>query len=279
MTPEISIITVSMNHLSFLKEMLASLFTTGMPSVSFEVILVDNCSTDGTVPYIKENYPSVNIVENPEIYGFARNNNIGAEHTTGKYILILNPDIILTPGAIDVLHAYMVAHPECGIVAPKLQNRDGSLQYSARRFPNLRIILKRILTKGNDSSDSSVVENYLLKNLSMDQPTEVDWCMGAAFLMSHMFYTELKGFDENFFLYVEDTDICYRCWEKNRKVIYNPLSRMIHVHQRSSQHLNKKTWTHMKSFFYFFKKNHFKIKSWMSEIGKTPLNENKKLPI
>ena len=268
MTPEISIITVSMNHLSFLKEMLASLFTAGRPSVSFEIILVDNCSTDGTVVYIRENYPSIKIIENPEIYGFARNNNIGVKHATGKYILILNPDIILTPGAIDALHTYMVTHPECGIVAPKLQNRDGSLQYSARRFPNLKIILKRILTKGNDDSDSSTVENYLLKNLSMDQPTEVDWCMGAAFLMPHVFYKELKGFDENFFLYVEDTDICYRCWQKNRKVIYTPLSQMLHVHQRSSQRLNKKTWIHLKSFFYFFRKNHFKIKSWLSETKK-----------
>ena len=261
MTPEISIITVTMNHLPYVKEMLASLYSIGMPSVSFETILVDNCSSDGTIDYVQQNYPAVKIIKNQQKYGFAQNNNIGVKKATGKYILILNPDIILTSGAIDKLYKYATKHPSCGIVAPKLQNRDCSLQYSVRRFPSLKILLNRALTKGNDKSENRNVQTYLLKNLPMDSPTEVDWCMGAAFLISHSLYNELKGFDENFFLYVEDMDICYRCWKRNKKVIYYPLSEMIHVHQRSSQHFNKKTVIHLKSFFYFFRKNRFKIKS------------------
>ena len=208
MKPEISIITVGMNHLSYVKEMLASLYSVGSPSVSFEVIFVDNCSTDGTADYIRNNYPTIKLIENQKKYGFARNNNIGAKHAIGNYILILNPDIILTQGAIDKLYNYAIKHPSCGIVAPKLQNRDCSLQYSARRFPSIKILLNRALTKGNDKSGNKNVQTYLLKNLPMDTPTEVDWCMGAAFLISHTFYNELKGFDEKFFLYVEDMDIC-----------------------------------------------------------------------
>ena len=107
----------------------------------------------------------------------------------------------------------------------------------------------------------------------MDTPTEVDWCMGAAFLISHTFYNELKGFDEKFFLYVEDMDICYRCWKKNKKVVYFPLSKMTHVHQRSSQRLNKKTLIHLKSFFYFFRKNRFKIKSEAQHLTSAPQRE------
>ena len=107
----------------------------------------------------------------------------------------------------------------------------------------------------------------------MDTPTEVDWCMGAAFLISHTFYNELKGFDEKFFLYVEDMDICYRCWKKNKKVVYYPLSKMTHVHQRSSQRLNKKTLIHLKSFFYFFRKNRFKIKSEAQHLTSAPQRE------
>lgn len=267
---EISIITVTMNHLPFVKEMLASLFSIGMPSVSFEVILVDNCSTDGTVGFVRDNYPSIKIIENPRKYGFARNNNIGAKHASGEYILILNPDIVLTHGAIDQLYNYAIKHPSCGIVAPRLQNRDRSLQYSVRRFPSLKILLNRALTKGNDKSGNRNVQTYLLKNLPMDTPTEVDWCMGAAFLISHSLYDELKGFDEKFFLYVEDMDICYRCWKKNKKVVYYPLSKMMHIHQRSSQHLNKKTLIHMKSFFHFFKKNHFNIRSTRERAAYAP---------
>ena len=80
MKPEISIITVGMNHLSYVKEMLASLYSVGSPSVSFEVIFVDNCSTDGTADYIRNNYPTIKLIENQKKYGFARNNNIGAKH-------------------------------------------------------------------------------------------------------------------------------------------------------------------------------------------------------
>ena len=273
MKPEISIITVGMNHLSYVKEMLASLYSVGSPSVSFEVIFVDNCSTDGTADYIRSNYPTIKLIENQKKYGFARNNNIGAKHAIGNYILILNPDIILTQGAIDKLYNYAIKHPSCGIVAPKLQNRDCSLQYSARRFPSIKILLNRALTKGNDKSDNKNVQTYLLKNLPMDTPTEVDWCMGAAFLISHTFYNELKAFDEKFFLYVEDMDICYRCWKKNKKVVYYPLSKMTHVHQRSSQRLNKKTLIHLKSFFYFFRKNRFKIKSEAQHLTCVPQRE------
>ena len=108
MKPEISIITVGMNHLSYVKEMLASLYSVGSPSVSFEVIFVDNCSTDGTADYIRNNYPTIKLIENQKKYGFARNNNIGAKHAIGNYILILNPDIILTQGAIDKLYNYAI---------------------------------------------------------------------------------------------------------------------------------------------------------------------------
>ena len=263
MKPEISIITVGMNHLSYVKEMLSSLYSIGKPSNSFEVVFVDNLSTDGTVDYIRTNYPDIKLIENREKYGFARNNNIGARHASGEYILILNPDIVLTEGAIDRLYDYARRNPDCGIVAPMLQNRDLSLQYSARRFPSIRILLNRFLTKGDDSARNKAVQRYLLTDLPSNAPSEVDWCMGAALLIKRSFYEELGGFDENFFLYVEDMDLCHRCWQKGKKVIYYPLSKMIHVHQRSSQHWNKKTWIHLKSFLYFFRKNHFKIRSEM----------------
>lgn len=261
MEPELSIITVGMNHLSFVKEMLESLYSIGRPNVPFELIFVDNCSTDGTVEYIRDKYPSVILIENKEKYGFARNNNIGVEHAAGKYILILNPDIILTPGAIDKLYNYAIDNETCGIVAPKLENRDGSLQYSARKFPSIKTLLNRIITNGNDGSANKDVQSYLMTNLSLDKASEVDWCMGAALLIQHNLYKKLKGFDERFFLYVEDMDLCYRCWEMGKKVIYYPLSRMTHVHQRSSKRLNKKTLIHFKSFFYFFRKNNFNIVS------------------
>ncbi|GHU81783.1 glycosyl transferase [Bacteroidia bacterium] len=262
MNPEISIIMVTMNHLPLLKETLRSLFITAKPTVSFELILVDNCSTDGTVDYVREAYCTVHIIENKKIQGFAKNNNDGEKVATGKYILILNPDIILKkPSAIDQMYRYLKENDSVGIVAPRLLNPDLSVQYSARRFMTVKLLLLRILTNGKDDSNNATVQNYLMPDMPDDlQPVEVDWCLGAALLFQKNFYDQLGGFDEKFFLYVEDTDICQRCWAAGKRVVYLPQVQMIHVHQRNSAHLNKKTFIHLKSLFYFFCKNKFAIK-------------------
>ena len=263
---EISIITVVMNHLAFIRNMLHSLYGEGKPSVTFETIIVDNCSTDGSFEFVRDHYPEIKLIRNTQPFGFAKNNNIGAAQASGKYILILNPDIILSAGAIDRLHQYLTAHPQTGIVAPRLENPDGSLQFSVRRFPNLKILLNRFFTRGDDSSNNRQVESYLMKNLPHDHPTAIDWCMGASFLISSELYQQLSGFDEGFFLYVEDMDICYRCWQSGHPVIYLPSSVMTHVHQRSSKHFNKKTCIHLKSYWYFFSKNRFQIRSFMGNM-------------
>lgn len=258
-----------MNHLALVKEMLRSLYN-NKPSASFEMIIVDNCSNDGSAEFIAQNYPDIKLIRNKHPYGFARNNNIGAREAKGKYILILNPDTILSHGAIDKLLEYAVSHPEAGIIAPRLQNIDGSLQYSVRHFPTLQTLISRILTKGNDLANNRKVVSYLMKDLPHDRPMLIDWCMGACFLISRQLYEELSGFDEGFFLYVEDMDICYRCWQRNRPVVYVPMSVVTHAHQRSSMNLNKKTYIHIKSFWYFFCKNWFKVKSYAKIFDTNP---------
>jgi GT2 family glycosyltransferase len=260
MKPEISIITVTMNHLTLLKQMLSSLFITCTPKVSFEVILVDNNSTDGTVEYVRKAFPSIRIIENKQTYGFAQNNNIGASHAQGNYILILNPDIILLPDAVDTLYNYLRRNESVGIVAPKLLNPNLSIQRSARNFMNIRLLIYRVFTLGRDDTRNATVQAYLAPELSNEQPAMVDWCLGAALLFRSDFYRQLGGFDEHFFLYVEDTDICQRCWYAGKSVVYYPQAQMIHMHQRNSAHFSKKTLIHLKSLAYFFRKNHFKIK-------------------
>ena len=89
--------------------------------------------------------------------------------------------------------------------------------------------------------------------------------MGASFLIPSTLYRQLAGFDEGFFLYVEDMDLCYRCWQSGHPVIYLPTSAMTHVHQRSSMHFNKKTYIHLRSFWHFFYKNRFRVKSFTSK--------------
>lgn len=112
---DISIITVGMNHLLYLKVLLRSLYKENIPQASIEMIYVDNCSSDGTVEYIRQNYPQVRIVENQKPLGFGENNNKGVLASIGKYIAIINPDIVLHKGSLDFLYEYVEKHPIIGI--------------------------------------------------------------------------------------------------------------------------------------------------------------------
>jgi Predicted glycosyltransferases len=256
-TPEVSIVTVGMNHLPLLKKFLHSLFVENRPKVSFELVYVDNCSTDGSVNYIKENFPEVKIIENHKVRGFSENNNIGVRNSEGKYVAMINPDVILLKGSIDKLYEYLSKRPNIGIVVPKLLNPDLTVQHSVRRFISTRILLFRIFYKGRDNVRSKVIDDYLLKNFDTEKVQPVDWALGAALFLTRDLYDELNGFDEDYFLYVEDVDFCLRNWKSGRQVIYYPESVMIHAHQRSSARglFSKSKKLHLKSMLIFFIKH------------------------
>ena len=258
----ISIVTVGMNHLPYLKSLLFSLYGDNKPNVSFEMIYVDNCSTDGSVEYIKKYYPQIKIIVNREPLGFGENNNKGVLVSTGQYIAIINPDIILQPNSLDRLYQYADSHPEIGMVVPKLLNPDGSIQYSVRGFISLSTLWARILTKGKDNVVNKTVENYLCKQLDFNKTQVVDWAIGAAMFLSREMFAELGGFDLDYFLYMEDEDICLRTWKLNRPVVYYPNAIMIHNHLRGSSKFGKKTLLHLNSMKTFFQKHGLHIRSY-----------------
>lgn len=246
--------------------MLASIYGENQPKISFEMIYVDNCSTDGSVEYIKEYYPQVKVIVNTEALGFGGNNNKGVFASTGKYIAIINPDIVMHSGSLDNLFDFAESHPDVGIIVPKLLNPDGSLQYSARGFISLSILLARIRTKGKDNATSKEVDKYLCRNLDYNKTQAVDWAIGAAFFLSRDMFAELGGFDQDYFLYMEDEDICLRSWKMNRPVIYYPKAIMTHNHLRGSSKLGKKTFLHLNSMRTFFQKHGFHVPSFKNSF-------------
>lgn len=250
-----------MNHLNYLKSFLESLYRENQPQVSFEMIYVDNCSSDGSSEFVKQNYPQVKIIENDKILGFGENNNKGAEIAKGKYIAILNPDIVLQKNALDYLLNYAENLSYDAFLVPKLLNPDKSLQYSVRGFISPWISAMRLLTKGNDKTKNKTVQNYLCRNIDENKTQFIDWAIGAAFFLSTNLYKKLGGFDTDYFLYVEDVDLCLRSWEIGAPVIYYPKSEMIHNHLRASTKMNKKTLLHLKSQFLFFTKHGILVKS------------------
>ena len=154
-----------MNHLEHLKKLLASVYSTEGLGVDFEMIYVDNCSTDGSAEYIEQNYPDVVVLRNEKPMGFAANNNKAARHASGEYLAIINPDVILNSGSLSLLLDFARKNDKWGVLAPRLLNEDLSLQYSVRIFVSLRIMLARILTFGNDKNNSAAVNEYLLKDI------------------------------------------------------------------------------------------------------------------
>lgn len=249
---KLSIITVGMNHLKYLQVFYDSLYNKNTPVTEFEAIYVDNCSSDGSVDYISSHYPQVKIVENTEVLGFGENNNKGFAVSTGDIIGIVNPDIEILENSLDLIAQYIESEEKDCIVAPQLLNPDRSIQYSVRRFVTLKSFLMRLRTGANDDNNSKGVKEYLCKTIDTSAVQPVDWALGAALFMRRGAYLALGGFDQRYFLYMEDEDLCLRGWKNGIPTIYYPLAKLIHNHLRGSAKLGKKTIYHFVSVVKFF---------------------------
>lgn len=248
-----------MNHLKYLKVLLPSVYSEIPPPYDGEVemIYVDNCSTDGSVEFIREHYPQVFVLQNHQALGFGENNNKGVLASHGEYIAIINPDIVLQKGSLKAIYDYALSHEKAGIFVPQLLNPDGSQQFSVRRYITLRRLVARGFTHGKDSSNNREVNEYLCKDIDYSQTQEIDWAIGAALFMRREVYADLGGFDTDYLLYMEDEDICLRSWKIGRPVVYYPESRMVHNHLRASAKIGKKMFIHARSMMTFFRKHGF----------------------
>ncbi len=250
-----------MNHKAYMQNLLRSLFITHKPAASFELIYVDNCSTDGTMEMIAAEFPEVKIIQNEKPKGFGENNNLGVKHSTGKYIAIINPDIELLDKSLDSLLNFHEKLNYDAVLVPKLINPDGSLQFSARGFVTGNSLIGRILTRGNDDTARKSVKKYLFTDINPLQTQFVDWSIGAALFLKKSLFEKLGGFDEDYFLYLEDTDLCLRAWKNENPVIYMPESVMVHNHLRASSKKLRPAIIHLKSYVTYFRKHGLAVKS------------------
>lgn len=231
---DLSIVTVGHNHRSDLEQTLDALFEQKW-AVKFEVILVDNVSTDGTVPMLQQQFPGVAVIRNDDRHGFARNVNIGIRNASrGRYVLLLNPDVQCLPGSLEALVEFLDGHPECGIAGPKLLNPDGTLQYSCRRFSNPIVPLLRFLALDRIFPGLKVLRQELMSDWDHDDLRKVDYVTGACMIVRRAAIEQTGLMDEAFFLYCEDQDWCLRMWQHNWKIFYLPQAIMIHGLHRDS---------------------------------------------
>lgn len=228
------------------------------PKVEYEIIVVDNNSGDGCTDWMRNNMPDVKISDLPTNRGYSAGNNAGLRRARGKFVLIMNPDVLVLENSLDTLYQYMLDNPKVGLAGPKLLNPDGSLQYSTYKFPKwwLPIIRRTFLGKMNAFKD--LTREYQMMDWDHQNNQTVDWLLGGCLIARARAIEDVGILDERFFLYVEDTDWCRRFWQKDWEVAYVADSQFVHFHERLSAQASlgvlfkKITWVHIHSWFKYF---------------------------
>lgn len=226
--PDLSICIVTYKARAILLDCLASLYRNA-PSASVEVIVVDNHSQDGIEETLAEMYPQVRLLVEAGNEGYTRPMNNALRHASGRYLVQLNPDTVILPGALDALVRFMDAHPEVGICTPKVLNRDGSLQKQCRRSaarPFDTITYFSGLSARFPKSRR--LAGYLMTYLDEDEINEVEAVSGSCMVIRRAVVEQIGYLDEQFFAYQEDADFCYRARQAGWKVMYMPQAQIVH---------------------------------------------------
>jgi len=231
--PEISIIIVNYRERGFLRQSLKGIGAAKI-GLSYEVIVVDNHSGDGSAEMVRENFPDVRLIAEPINHGLAVATNIGIRESRGRKLLFLNADIAVFPNVIERLATYLDQHPDVGLVAPKLLNTDKSVQTSCYRFPSLLVPIFRRTPLGLLPAGKRLLRRYLMLDWDHHHIQAVDWVLGACMMVRRADLNRVGFMDERFFVYYEDVDWCRRFWAAGLKVVYVADVWFIHYHQRKS---------------------------------------------
>lgn len=225
---KLSIVILCWNDLRVIRNCLHSIYE-GMHATTFEVILSDNGSSDGSVEFVRENYPHVRLVENCANLGFAKGNNAGIRVSKGEYVLILNPDTVIHQGSLDKLAAFADRHPEAGGFGCRVLNPDGSYQVSARLFPTIRRYWVNALYLNAFERLSGVFAYEEYPDWIGDRERAIDWQSGCCVMFRREVLEKLDSFDEQFFYHFEEVDLCRRVWNNGSRILFTPEAVITHL--------------------------------------------------
>ena len=211
-----------------LGDCLESIYLT-VQETKFEIILVDNSFRDDGLEAVLKCFSEIRLIDNLKNIGFARANNQAAKIATGDFLFFLNPDTIMTEGAIQIMLDYLCSDPSIGVLGPKVLNFDGSIQYSCRRFPtiwsglfNRYSLMTRLFPNNRYSKD------YLMLDYDHNSTRSVDWVSGCCMMIPGSIFIKANGFDENYFLFIEDVDLCKTIQKEGYRVDYFPNAKIFH---------------------------------------------------
>lgn len=251
----LSVITVTHNHAAYIGRCLEALIPE-VQQIGGEVIVIDNRSDDESAAIIRQ-YPAAKLHVNQVRAGFSANNNRGMAGARGRYLLLLNPDTEVLPGALKQLIAFMDQHPEVGMCAAQLLFPDGSVQPSPRRFPTFGSTLVRRTPLRVFLRNSQFNRRHLMLDVDHSQPRSVDWLLGACMFVRRQVVEQVGPLDEGFFLYVEDIDWAKRMHQAGWEVYYVPEAKIIHHHLAVSdkKFLSRYMWIHLLSMIRYVRKH------------------------
>lgn len=256
----ISIVIVNYKVKEYVANLLSSV-TKAVRSLNCEIFVVDNNSGDDSVTFLKARFPDVQYIENDENLGFGRANNQAINLASGKYILIINPDTLVSEDTLSTLFRHMEENPECGAAGCKILNPDGTFAPESRRsVPTIWTAATKLLGLGALFPKSKLFGRYYLSWLGEDEPSQVPVLSGSFMFWRASVLKELGGFDERFFMYGEDIDLCYRIRNTGYHIDYVPQTSIIHYKGESTRKGDLKYIRIFNKALYQFYEKHYSSK-------------------
>jgi GT2 family glycosyltransferase len=224
---DLSIIIVNWRTKDYLNRCLQSV-RDNPPSADFEVIMVDNASGDGSAEMVSCEFPEVKLIANSQNRGYAEGNNQGIEASAGDYLLLLNPDIQVKPGAIDALLRFGRAHANAAAVGCRLIGPDGKIQSSCRSFPEPFPIFFEYAKLSRLIPSSKTLGAYRMAYFTYDKDSEVDQPMASCLLLCRKAVDDVGVFDKDFPIFFNDVDWCYRARQNGWKIYFTASAEVLH---------------------------------------------------
>ena len=244
MFSKLTISLITLNQVYHLKRLLPTLIAS-ISEIDARILLVANRCQDDSVDFVKKNFPQIDVLENPAVTGYGGNHNLNLNRSDSEYFAIMNSDMLVNPDTFQKLIAYMGANKKAGMLAPRVLNEDDSVQYLNKRYPSVfDLFLRKFYPSAFQKYFKRRMDAYEMRDTNYKSTMEVPLLSGSFLFCRTAELKELNGFDEKFFLYFEDFDLCRRYQQAGFQTIFYPEAKAVHFWERSAH----KSWKYALMF-------------------------------
>jgi len=269
---DLSVVTVSYNTRELLRACLASVLSSLAPGLKHELIVVDNASSDGSVSMVRDEFPRVQLIANEDNRGFAAASNQGIRLSSGRCVLLLNPDTIVKSTALERMRTVLESRDDVGAVGPKLVYPNGELQHSAFTFPTLAMVFLDFFPLHHRLLDSPINGRYPRGLYEGHEPFPVDHPLGAALMAKRQVIEHVGLLDERFFMYCEEIDWCMRIKNSGRRILCVPQAEIVHHVAQSTSQFGPQMFVELHRSRYRLYEKHYSVRfqraaRWIVSLG------------